>query len=257
MEDIRFRFYRGAVDMENEGYNLATKLDTEGGEINPLYEWHFDFSTRYLHRETPFTRMLLKAIMDQEPPEILIPAFLDIWNIDDNVETRALSLLALSSLGHNTALEIYQKSDHEHYKAAIARFLAHLGRVQAELQSAVIRYFLVLQHHPYVFGFYSVRHLSTLEKSVVNRITLELFARAGLPPLHLSDVLPDERSWGFPTNEEGQNAKRTLELNAWLSRIGTYTFDPVGDINAKILSHGDQLAGKVANYFSTCSQKSL
>ncbi len=243
LEQLRYRFFEGAVDMENEGFSLAVRLDTEGGEVNSMNGGHFVFNIRSIHRESPFTRMLHKAISEETDASELIPAFLDIWQLETDPEIRALSLLALSALGYNTAMLVYQHENNAADRPAIDRFLGHLQRIQNGLQSSLIRFYLVLQRVPNVLAHYSFRNLHVMEKSMFNRILLDLFYRADLPPLQITDAIPGKKAWFLGDSEEDLRVKTAVEVFAWIARTGTFTFDPIGELNAMLQNHGQILAG--------------
>lgn len=252
LERIRFKFFEGAVNMDNEGYSMAVRLDTEGGEVDAMYSGRLEFNARFIHRESPFTRLLLKALSEEASAESLIPAFLDIWQLEEDVERRSLALLALSALGYNTAMIVYRQENDPADKPAIERFLAHLQRIQHALQSALIRFYLMVQMHPVVLGYFSSRRLPTIEKTVFTRIILETINRAGLPPLHISDRLPQKLSWYLGDSAEELQVKSAVEVFAWIARTGSFTFDPVSELRAMIEQHGEALAGPKAGVLLEC-----
>lgn len=252
LEQLRYRFFEGAVNMENEGYSMAVRLDTEGGAVDAMYGGRLEFLIGSIHRDSPFTRILLKALSEEAAAESLIPAFLDIWQLEEDIERRALALLALSALGYNTAMVIYRQENDPADKPAIDRFLAHLQRVQHGLHAALIRFYLMMQQHPVVLGYFSFRRLPTLEKTVFTRIALETINRAGLPPLHISDRLPQKLSWYLGDSTEEMQVKNSIEVFAWIARTGSFTFDPVGEVRGMIEQHGESLAGPNASALLEC-----
>lgn len=141
-EKMRRLFAQKKVEMESEGYKMAVKLDTELGTVTHLRKKIFRFSPQYIHRESPFTRLLLRQIATKSKAKDLIPEFYRFWKEDTNLNTRALALLALASMGENVARIIYQITDSPDETGAAIHFLNHLKRVERNLSLPALRLLL-------------------------------------------------------------------------------------------------------------------
>jgi hypothetical protein len=138
LEHALYQFSTKQVDMENEGYSIAVKLDTELGQVGQFKKNVYSFSPYYIHRESPFTRVILRSIGARKPAKDLIPIFYDIWEEGIDEDSKSQALLALAALGENVARIIYLIDDDSEETEAALRFLSYLSRLERNLSASFL-----------------------------------------------------------------------------------------------------------------------
>jgi DNA replication protein DnaC len=138
LEDALYRYSTKQVNMEEEGYSIAVKLDTELGQVNCFKKEKYEFSPFQVHRESPFTRIILRFLATQKQAQDLVPFFYDQWKEGASEDIKAQALLALAALGENVARIIYLIDDDAYETDSALRFLNHLARLERNLSTTFL-----------------------------------------------------------------------------------------------------------------------
>lgn len=244
LERYRSLFLSGRVDMDNEGFSYAVSLDTEGGLIDSLYKGFHVIVWKQIHRETPFTNLLLRALSRKQSSESLIPDFRDIWESGAETEERSLALLALAALGENVQRIVFRKQIDDTDSEVIDRFLSHLKRVNARIEPSLIRLNCILRRYPATLAKEGLQYVGHQHKGFLTRVFSNTFAKAGLPPVEMTTQVEGRKTWFIPAKGENRQIVGLIEVFAWINRIGSFTFDPIRTLKKYLKDNGDALAGE-------------
>lgn len=136
-----YQIYSNRVS-EDDKMDKAVYLDSNQKRIiTTIKDYKYYFHPQYIHRTSPFTRLLLRYINANKVPQDLIPIFSDIWAKSDNMEHKSLSLLALGALGVNIEKIVYEANEKSlTMQKSIDRFMAHLKRIERNLSLPFVRF---------------------------------------------------------------------------------------------------------------------
>lgn len=250
LEQLFVRFATKQIDMKEEGQQAAIRLDTELGMVNHFRRNTFSFSPNLIHRETPFTRLLLRNIQAQQPAEELVSLFYDVWqNGEEEEDTRAQALLALAALGENVARIIYLIDDDSEETEAALRFLKHLNRLERNLSAPFLSMAVTAKKYNKLqeWGWHQI---PLKESSYVWSTLCKAISRAGLVPLNFFPSDPAQNMYSGEKRLISSYWPSFIlrEAESYASLVGMSMEDPVYSTAVVLDNIGKALQGPNNQY---------
>ena len=231
---------------ENEKYDYAVYIDVNSKRItDALSEIEFEFKPKYIHRSSPFTRLLLRHLNAKKSPEDLVPIFEEIWKNGDNVEHRALALLSLGALGVNV-LEIVNNADGNNQltSTGLKRFSEHLRRIERNLLLPVIKFSDMCSSSRELQKFGWI-NLPTKYSSYSWSIYMKVLGRSGVPVQNNFASASEEIRKLYPNEEVLVKDNKELffirEAESYMSFLNTCTDDVLYSVHVVLDVLGKKL----------------
>ncbi len=212
-----------AADVQAEG----RQLDEARNEMIAAILLESDtFDARYIYRDGPFTRSLLRAIAGKEPARSLESYFLDQWRTSDSPPVQALALLALTCTGYNAAALIYQNQLENANQEAIDRYLAHLDRLKEMLFYPVLDIYYRFTRKPESLKTTNWARIPVERRPDIFRTLLFTFSSFGLPASHWGYIDWNKRPWPEPHEDTGSELAAVVEAEYFSALMGLCSDDP-------------------------------
>ena len=201
----------------DDHYKESTRLtEIENEFVTEIQESPYVFNPRFIYRDGPFTRRLLRSIKQKEPAAKLESYFLEQLEKPESPEVKALALLGLSSIGYNTASLVYQFQLNHTNGKVISRFIAHLDRVQESIKTAVTAtYFFFLKKNQELEST-SWNNVPKHRQWDIYQSLQFILAKNKLPPLHYGYLDINKRPWIMEEKEQDSFLAAGLEAGYFL-----------------------------------------
>jgi len=204
----------------------GTRLDQARNDlIATITGQNSTFDARYIYRDGPFSRALLRAISQNDPAQSMDPYFLDQWSTSTSPSVQALALLGLTCTGYNVAALIYQNQLAHANTEAIDRYLAHLERLKDVLLFSVTAAYLQVSKAFKDLEKTNWMKIPTERRPDVFHRMLQTFSERGLPPLSFSFLDQHKRPWPDEKEDVESGYAAKLEAEFLSAFLGLWSSD--------------------------------
>ncbi|HMQ60279.1 MAG TPA: hypothetical protein PKE06_06380 [Flavilitoribacter sp.] len=227
-----------AADTSSEG----TRLDAVRNEmVAAILEETNDFDARYIYRDSPFSRPLLRAIAQKEPARSLESYFLDQWNASGSPPVQALALLALTCIGYNVAALVYQSQLQDADKDAVDRYLRHLERLKEMLFYPVMDVYYRFTKNLESPKSTNWSRIPVERRPEIFRMLLNTFSQMGLPNVSYGYIDWNKRPWHEEQEDTATELAAFIEAEYFSSLMSLWSDDPFYTLHVVLDTLGKKL----------------